>query len=178
MEDVQLVLLAQTGDREAFQQLLRRVYPALLRYVTGLVGNTAADDVVQDTAIQIHRNLRWLREPSYFRSWAYRIASRFAIAHLKRTKRWESLDDHVESIGENAVTADFEAKFLWSDQVQVLAEQLSPASRAVFLLHYQHGQTFEEISAVLEIPIGTVKSRLFYAVKKLRTWFAKEEQYE
>lgn len=177
MDDVQLVLLAQTGDRDAFHQLLRHMYPSLLRYATGLVGNTAAEDVVQDAAILIHKNLKWLREPAYFRPWAYRIASRLAIAHLRRTRRWEPLDEHAESAGENAFAGDFEAKFLWNEQIHVLAKQLSPASRAVFLLHYQHEHTLDEISAVLEIPIGTVKSRLFYAVKQLRARLAKEEQY-
>ena len=90
MNEVQLVLLAQTGDRLAFDDLLRRVYPALLRYAGGLVGATAADDIVQDAALQVHRKLGWLREPSCFRPWAFRTVSRLAFAYLKRNQRWSS----------------------------------------------------------------------------------------
>ncbi|MGA7752748.1 MAG: RNA polymerase sigma factor [Candidatus Sulfotelmatobacter sp.] len=178
MDEVQLVLLAQAGDRKAFELLLGAVYPSLSRYIVGLVGNTEADDVMQDTAIQIHRKLRWLREPAYFRPWAYRTASRFAIAHLKKGKRWESFEDHVELADALTFPEDFEAKFLWNDQLQAMASEVSPASRAVFLLHYQHGNSLEEISAILEIPIGTVKSRLFYAVRTLRKKFPREDSYE
>jgi RNA polymerase sigma-70 factor (ECF subfamily) len=175
MDEVQLVLLAQSGDRDAFNLLLRKVYPSLFRYVATLVGNTVADDIVQDTAIQIHKKLKWLREAAYFRPWAYRTASRLASAHLKRHKRWESLEDHADL--ENGIThsEDFEARFVWNDQIEALAEEVSPASRAVLLLYYQHEHTLEEISAVLEIPLGTVKSRLFYAVKTLRKRFEKEK---
>ena len=177
MDDIQLVLLAQTGDRDAFNTLLAKVYPALLHYVAALAGNTEADDIVQETAIQIHRKLRWLREPAYFRPWAYRIASRLALAHLKKRRHWESLEDHAEVADTVTIPQDFEARFLWNDQVEALAEEVSPASRAVLLLHYQHQLTLEEISAVLEISIGTVKSRLFYAIKTLRNKLVKEERY-
>lgn len=178
MDDVQLVLLAQAGDRDAFNLLLTKIYPFLFRYIAALVGNTEADDVVQDTAIQIHRKLRWLREPAYFRPWAYRTASRLAIAHLKRSKRWDSLEEHVDLADALTVAEDLEAQVLWNDQLQAFASEVSAASRAVFLLHYQHGHSLDEISAELEIPLGTVKSRLFYATKTLREKFPKEEFYE
>jgi RNA polymerase sigma-70 factor, ECF subfamily len=178
MDDVQFVLLAQAGDRNAFELLLSTIYPSLFRYIAALVGSTEADDIVQDTAIQIHRKLRWLREPAHFRPWAYRTASRLAIAHLKKRKRWDFLEDHVELADTLALPEDFEAKVLWTDQLQAMASEVSPASRAVFLLHYQHEHSLEEISAVLEIPIGTVKSRLFYAVKTLRKKFPREDSYE
>jgi RNA polymerase sigma-70 factor (ECF subfamily) len=178
MDEVQLVLLAQAGDREAFEQLLRGVYPALRRYVAALVGQTEADDVVQETAVQIHRKLGWLREPAYFRAWAFRSASRMAIGRLKRNRRWESLEDHREMAQEIPQSEDFEARLVWNNQIENLASELSAASRAVLLLHYQQEYRLEEIAAVLEIPVGTVKSRLFYAVKTLRKRYAKEEEDE
>jgi len=62
-----LVLLAQTGDRTALEQLLHETYAPLRRYVTGLVGAALADDVLQETSLQIFRKLRFLREPTVFR---------------------------------------------------------------------------------------------------------------
>src|SRR5215468_11949689 len=88
-----LVLLAQTGDRAALEQLLRNSHALLRRYITRLAGADLADDILQETSIQIFRKLRYLREPAVFHAWTLRIASRIAITHLKRAHRWQPLDD-------------------------------------------------------------------------------------
>ena len=159
-----LVLLAQTGDRAALEQLLRNCYPPLLRYITSLAGADIADDILQETSIQIFRKLRFLREPAVFHAWTLRIASRIAIAHLKRVHRWQPLDD--ASLGTLTPNSDFgeppDAAFL------ALLDKVSAASRAVLLLHYQHDLSLEETAAILEIPVGTAKSRLHYGVAALR----------
>ena len=87
-----LVLLAQTGDRGALEQLLRDTYAPLRRYITRLVGAALADDILQETSLQIFRKLPFLREPAVFRPWTLRIASRIAFSHLKRARRWQPLD--------------------------------------------------------------------------------------
>jgi len=162
------VLLAQSGDRSAFDELLGGVYPALRRYATGLAGATAADDIVQDAVLQVHRKLRWLREPSSFRPWAYRTVSRFAFAYLKRSRRWTSFDEFEGAEPQFVAEDSMEANLLWASQIQYLASEISPASRAVLLLRYQHGLLLEEIAAVLEVPVGTIKSRLSYGLAQLR----------
>lgn len=160
-----LVLLAQTGDRAAMEQLLHDIHAPLRRYISGLVGLDFADDVLQETAIQILRKLHFLREPAVFRPWTYRIASRIAFSHLKRARRWEPLDaagpEPITALNANHCEIPDEA-FL------TLLDLVSPASRAVLLLRYQHDLSLEEIAAVLEIPIGTAKSRLHYGVSTLR----------
>ena len=162
------MLLAQSGDRSAFDELLRNNYPALLRYAGGLVGATAADDIVQDAAMLVHRKLRWLREPSSFRPWAFRMVSRLAFAYLKKDQRWSSLEEH-ERMGKQFVAEDrMELNVMSSSQLQYLASEVSPASRAVLLLHYQDGLLLEEIASVLELPLGTIKSRLSYGLTQLR----------
>src|ERR1700678_1540330 len=88
-----LVLLAQAGDRAALEQLLRNSHAPLRRYITRLAGADLADDILQETSIQIFRKLRFLREPAVFRPWAFRIASRIAFSHLKHARRWQPLDD-------------------------------------------------------------------------------------
>src|ERR1700723_4464686 len=87
-----LVLLAQTGDRDALEQLLRDSHAPLRRYITSLVGADLADDILQETSLQIFRKLPFLREPAVFRPWTLHIASRIAFSHLKRARRWEPLD--------------------------------------------------------------------------------------
>ena len=159
-----LVLLAQAGDRGALEQLLRNSHAPLRRYITHLAGADLADDILQETSIQIFRKLRFLREPTVFHAWTLRIASRIAIAHLKRAHRWQPLDD--AQLGTFAPTPDLggppDAGFL------SLLDHVSPASRAVLLLHYQHDLSLEETAAILDIPVGTAKSRLHYGVATLR----------
>src|ERR1700749_1469373 len=123
-----LVLLAQSGDRAALEQLLRDVYSPLRRYITRLVGAALADDVLQETSLQIFRKLPSLRDPAVFRPWTFRIASRIAFSHLKRARRWQPLDDapveHLPASYPNLGEPVDEA-------FMGLVDRVSPASRAV-----------------------------------------------
>ncbi len=168
-----LVLLAQTGDRTALEQLLRDAYAPLRRYITALVGAALADDILQETSLQIFRKLRFLREPAVFRSWTFRIASRIAFSHLKHSRRWQPLEDAPP---EHLITLNPSLGEPPDEAFMALLDHVSPASRAVLLLHYQHDLTLEEIAAILEIPIGTAKSRLHYGVNTLRKYLASERK--
>jgi RNA polymerase sigma-70 factor, ECF subfamily len=160
-----LVLLAQAGDRAALEKLLRETHAPLRRYITRLVGTTLADDILQETSLQIFRKLPFLREPAVFRPWTFRIASRIAFSHLKRARRWQPLDD---ASPEPLTTPSFDLGDSTGEAFLTLLDQVSSASRAVLLLHYQHDLSLEESAAILEIPIGTAKSRLNYGVNALR----------
>jgi RNA polymerase sigma-70 factor (ECF subfamily) len=168
-----LVLLAQTGDRAALEQLLRDIHAPLRRYITRLAGIALADDILQETSLQIFRKLPFLREPAVFRPWTFRIASRIAFFQLKRARGWEPLDaaplERLTSPNPNLGHPPDEA-FL------TLLDHVSPASRAVLLLHYQHDLSLEETAAILEIPIGTAKSRLHYGVCTLRKHLTSERK--
>lgn len=168
-----LVLLAQSGDRAALEQLLHESYAPLRRYVIRLAGVSFVDDILQETAIQIFRKLAYLREPAVFRPWSFRIASRIAFSHLKRARRWQPLDDApLEQLTSLDPSPDE-----FPDEVFVnLLDQVSPASRAVLLLYYQHGLSLEECAAILDIPVGTVKSRLHYGVTSLRKQLTSERK--
>lgn len=172
-EETLWALRAQCGDREALEQLLRSVQPTLYRYVRRLTGDTDADDVLQDVLVAIARNVIWLVEPRLFRPWAFRIASRASFSHLRRIRR--------RGVEENAdvVLASLPATEGRRPDDALLAELLdgdllSPASRAVLVLHFQEEMQLDEVAAVLEIPIGTVKSRLAYGLKILRRYLAEK----
>ena len=122
-----LVLLAQAGDRAALEQLLHSSHPPLRRYITRLAGADLADDILQETSLQIFRKLQFLREPAVFQAWTLRIASRIAVSHLKRAHRWQPLDDSPPAtvtsnpdLGEPPDAAFFS-----------LLDLVTPASRAV-----------------------------------------------
>lgn len=163
------VLRAQSGDREALDELLKSVQESLYRYVLRLVGERAmAEDILQEVFINIYRKLRWLREPELFRPWAYRIASREAFKQLKRERRW------TEQIRDESVLAAIPAQPPIDSAPELLAQlpqfvaRVPPASRAVLVLHYFHDMPLTEIAVVLDIALGTVKSRLAYGLANLR----------
>lgn len=158
-----LVLRAQAGDREAFDALLQLVQSDLFRYVSNLVREDGlAEDVLQEVFLRIYRKLGWLREPSFFRPWAYRIATNEAFRQLKRHRRWS------EEVCDEETLAAIPA--LPENQLEIspLLAMLSPASRAVIVLHYLHELSLEEVADVLDLPIGTVKSRLAYGLRQMR----------
>jgi RNA polymerase sigma-70 factor, ECF subfamily len=169
-EESWLVLRAQTGDHEALDALLKRVQTPLFRYIQSLVTETAlAEDVLQEVFLRMYRKLHWLREPELFRPWAYRIATNEAFRQLKRQRLWS------ERMGEEELLAQLPAlpthtSFAaeWAAQLPHMIAALSPASRAVIALYYLHELSLEEVAAVLEIPVGTVKSRLAYGLSQLR----------
>ena len=167
------VLQAQSGSHEALNELFRSVQEPLFRYIVSLVRDQhLAEDILQEVFIRIYRKLRWLREPEAFRAWAYQIASREAFRYLNRERRWS---DQVRD--EATLTAlpagDHEPEFPREmiESLPQLVGNLSPASRAVVVLFYLHEMSLIETAAVLDIPVGTAKSRLAYGLESLRRTF-------
>jgi RNA polymerase sigma-70 factor, ECF subfamily len=176
VEEAQLVLRARCGDREALEALLGRIQRPLWRYVSSLVGAQDADDVAQDTMVMVCRKIGWLEDPERFRAWMFRIASRLAFRRLRQRRRWferaadEDLAGAVEAVEEpSAADAGRLAGELLADA------SLSPRSRAVLVLHFGEGMQLAAVAAILEIPLGTVKSRLAYGLKALRKQMADRE---
>src|SRR6516165_5422869 len=166
---ITLVLLAQSGDRNALNQLLRDLQDGLYGYLVRLVGNKhLAEDILQDVFVLIWRKLRWLRDPDVFRPWAYRIASREAFRRLRKHRV------QARALGEEALLAAIPAPETppfpqeWADAHPGLLALVSPASRAVLILHYLQGMTLQEVADILEVSPGTVKSRLAYGLASLR----------
>jgi DNA-directed RNA polymerase specialized sigma24 family protein len=79
-----LVALIQSGDAAAFEKLLLRLYRPLRSYLAAMVGDSVAEDVLQEVSLRIYRQIRFLREPKAFRAWAYEIATRIASPPTSR----------------------------------------------------------------------------------------------
>jgi len=162
------VLRAQLGARDALQALFQSIQEPLYRYIVHLVSDEAlAEDILQDVLLRIYRKLRWLREPELFRPWAYRIASREAFRAVRRLRRWPEAD---AAVLEELPAPPDRSEMLrdWERRLPRLLETVSPASRAVLVLHYLQEMTLEDVAAVLGVPLGTVKSRLAYGLQALR----------
>jgi RNA polymerase sigma-70 factor (ECF subfamily) len=138
------------------------VQASLRRYLAGVVGPADADDVLQEVLVLAFRKLHWLHEAELFRPWLFRIASRAAFRHVKKERRRSVQEDEFAMLENVQAPSD--------ELLQQLAiiETISPASRAVLVLHFQEEMSLPEVAAVLEIPLGTVKSRLAYGLTSLR----------
>ncbi|MCA8962381.1 MAG: RNA polymerase sigma factor [Planctomycetes bacterium] len=171
--EVQRVLLAQVGDREAFDALLREIQVPLFRYLTRLTGRAEeAEDLVQDVFLLLYRRLRSLREPELFRPWMYRIATRAALRRVsKRSREAERLEEYQQHFDREAATPQPPPDREW---IEGLLNVLSPNCRTVIVLHFLEELPLQNVAAVLGIPLGTVKSRLAYALHTLRTGPAPE----
>ena len=168
-QELRYVLYAQAGDRAALDALLQRVQEPLYRYVYHLVGSQAlAEDVLQEVFLTIYRKLKWLREPELFRSWAFRIATREAFKQLKRERRWREASVEEDALADLPAPERNVFPAAWLAQLPQLIAQLSPASRAVIMLHYLHELPLPEIAEVMGVALGTVKSRLAYGLNSLR----------
>ncbi len=168
-----LVLQASLGERDALEEVLSCLQGPLLGYITSVVGRTSADDVLQETLLQICRKISWLRDPELFKPWAYRIASRSCFKSLKKERRLFALENEAAPLGEEALLLQPELQ-LFLDMPELLMK-ISPASRAVLHLHYLQELSIQEVAAILDITVGTTKSRLAYGLSCLRQIISKKE---
>jgi RNA polymerase sigma-70 factor, ECF subfamily len=163
-----LIAAAQDGDRQAFGELVCRYHSGLVNVVYRMCGNQdLAEEAVQEAFIRSWRRL-YQYNPQYpIRNWLYRIAINIVL-DLLRQDRGEIDIQNLELEG-NAPTPDRlleEKETAQAVRTAVLA--LPPASRSVLVLREYEGLSYQEISETLQIPLGTVMSRLNYARGRLR----------
>lgn len=162
------VARAQSGDRAALEALLRDHQQPLYRHVRTIVGDAElALDVLQSTLLIIVRRLGGLRDPRWFRAWAYRIATREGVHAARRRKRDLCLLEGPTGIDATPAEVPFVDPVLFRACADRLGA-LPPAAELTLRLHYLEEMTLVEIAEALEIPLGTVKSRLAYGLARLR----------
>ena len=167
-----LVLRLKKGDQQAFATLLDQYETKLYRLALRFTYNaTEAEDLTQNIFLGIHRSLPNFRGEARFNTWVYRIAMNHCLEYRRR-KRPElfALDEH-EDIVDQRPEIEPEASALRgevSSEINCALSRLSSAHKDVIVLHELHGLTYQEVATLLEIPVGTVKSRLFNALKKMR----------
>ena len=173
------------GDSRAFHALYVRHEKPLYRYVRRILGAglvTQVDEVFQDTWLKLvdARDSWRPRDNASFKTWLYTLAHHRAVDIWRKSGREVSADegwadDDAESAWQQwpAATADQpEQKAFWNKAGQQLLhclEGLPTLQRAAFLLHHEDGLSLEEMTQVLNAEFETVKSRLRYALSKLRT---------
>ena len=165
--DSDLVRRAQRGDEDAFVALVTavgdRMHAIALRILRDV---DLADDAAQQALLGIWRDLPKLRDPSRFDGWAYRLLVRCCYAEGHRQRRWApnlrilSTDHPTEPDSEDAVAN--------RDQLEHGFRRLSLEHRAVIVLHYYADLPLDRVAEILDIPPGTVRSRLHHAMRGMR----------
>jgi RNA polymerase sigma-70 factor (ECF subfamily) len=168
--EAELVTQAQRGDRNAFSELVRIHTRGVFNVVYHMCGDALiAEDAAQETFIRAWQNLSSYRPQTSLRNWLYRIAFNAGMDMLRKEKR--ILPNDIDEMGladerpgpESVVSQQERASMV---QQAVLA--LPDASRAVLVLREYEGMSYHEIADALDIPVGTVMSRLNYARKLLK----------
>jgi RNA polymerase sigma-70 factor (ECF subfamily) len=175
--DAYLVARALEDDLSAFEQLVTRYQNKIMGYAARMLSDhSEAEDVAQETFIKAYRSLDSFRGESLFSTWIYRIATNLCIDRLRKKKRRPqqaySLDeplDHEEEKGTREVP-DFSTEPMQNlereelrRRVREMMAEMPEKQRAVLVMCDMQGMAYEDIARVLNVPIGTVKSRLFHA---------------
>ncbi|HEX3624779.1 MAG TPA: sigma-70 family RNA polymerase sigma factor [Verrucomicrobiae bacterium] len=165
-----LVLRSQLGDEAAFAELLVLHGPHLLSFTRQMMRSSPedVDDLVQEIWLAIYRGLPRLREASRFRPWAFRIArDRIYREYRRRKMTFQPLEEAEieappEVAGEMTATLDIE-------ELRAGLDILSPEHREVLMLCFFEEMSYEEIARVTGTTLGTVRSRIHYARRALKT---------
>ena len=168
--EADLIARAQKGDRDAFGELVRQHHAGVVNVVYRMCGDVElAEDAAQDAFIQAWLHLPSFRPGTSLRNWIYRIAVNAALDVLRREPKTplvdlETLSMPDSSAGPETVLLEKERAFA----VQRAILSLTEANRSVLTLREYGGLSYQEIAATLNIPLGTVMSRLNYARDRLK----------
>jgi RNA polymerase sigma-70 factor (ECF subfamily) len=170
--DEALAVRAATGDAEAFRALYDRHRNMIYTLALRMTGSDAdAEDVLQQTFLRAYRALPRFRGDSKFTTWLWRVAVSAALTERKSKSRAASPVDDAAFEGRAAAGPSPDDAAEATDEASMLRghlEALPRRDRALLHMRYQEGKSFEEISDLMEMPVGTLKSLVFRAKAELR----------
>ena len=157
--------LSSAQDEPCFHDLYQSHNERVRRILARLVPQQDLDDLVQETFVKIYLKQDSFKGESSIDTWIYRITANTAMDHLRKKKQWTNLISRFLLQPEKKKDPSLDRKIL----AQEVLEQLPVAERLVIVLYYLEEYQQDEISKILQIPLGTVKSRLHNAKKRLKT---------
>jgi len=170
--DEVLAVRAATGDAEAFRALYDRHRNMIYNLALRMTGADAdAEDVLQQTFLRAHRALPRFRGDSKFTTWLWRVAVSAALTDRKAKSRVASPVDDAAFEGRAAAGPSPDESAAAEDDAAMLRGHLAALprrDRALLHMRYQEGKSFEEISDLMDMPVGTAKSLVFRAKAELR----------
>jgi RNA polymerase sigma-70 factor, ECF subfamily len=183
-DDHRLIAECLRGDTAAFGVLVRRYQERLFNTAYRMVGNAEdAYDVVQEAFLSAYQSLDSFKGDSLFFTWLYRIAVNTAISLKRKQRAVVSIDagrngeQGIEPLDPSDLSRPGHAleQAEQERRIQQALSRLSPEHRAVLVMKDMEGQKYEMIAEILDVPIGTVRSRLHRARLELRELLEKDE---
>ena len=162
-----LVLRCQTGDENAFAMIIEQFHPRLSYFVRKMLADRhQVEDVMQNVWFDVFRQIGRLRDPAAFPTWAYRIA-RDHVYRLHRNVRLPTVELNE---GTSTIAVDEVEHFQSEDarQIHQSLDKLSPEHREVLILRFLDELKYDEIAEITNCEIGTVKSRIHYAMRAIK----------
>jgi RNA polymerase sigma-70 factor (ECF subfamily) len=182
--DHDLVQRVQAGDSAAFRALFDKYHRRAFAVAMGVVKNEDdARDAVQEAFVKVHKNIHKFQGSSSFYTWLYRIVMNVSIDHVRRTSRRKNLDFDERALHEESEVAGDGAlvprvtdanpgkaalRRELGGAIQAALQELPEHHRAVIVLREIEGMSYEQMAQTLEVPKGTIMSRLFHARKKMQ----------
>ncbi len=174
-DDARLLRRLQEGQAQAFAELLDREGGRVRALVLRMgVSPSDADDVTQEIWLAVFKGVGSFRGEAQLSTWVYRLAINCCLKWREKHGRAPAQikGDELEQVASTEANTlpprELERREL-GEQVRAALEHLSDAHRAVVVLHEMHGLTYAQCAQALQVPVGTVKSRLFNAFGRLRT---------
>lgn len=176
LTDEELVDSVLAGNRSDFDTLIERWQKPLFNFVLRFMNSEEeARDACQDAFVNAYRNLSKFKKQSKFSSWLFKIAINRCNTLLKKRKRWRTFFDPMNEgeqfadaiAEENNMEHVVEREQIYERMRRAISE-LPPEQKTVLLLKEYEGLKFHEISEMLDCPLSTVKSRMYYALDGLR----------
>lgn len=168
-EDSMLIKRLSAGDEEALGTLMDRYGGAVLHFAHRLTGDLQlAEEIWQDTMLKAWQQATSFRVDGHLKAWLFRVARNNAIDHMR--KKRVATEEYTTCLDTQATTfrPEREAERSWlSTEVVEAMEELPAAYREVVNLRFFSQLCYQEIAQMLQIPLGTVKSRLNYAIQRL-----------
>lgn len=158
------VRAAAAGDRSALRVIYEVTSERVFRLMVRMIGQQEADDLPQQTFVQAFTKMSQFRGDSKFETWLYRLASNVALQYLRREKHRRTKELVVEPEMQSTDHVEQDERVA---MVRHALDQLDPELRAIFTLKEESGLSYQEIAKALDIPEGTVGSRLNRARREL-----------
>ena len=167
--DEQLISLFQGGDENAYIELVNRYKDKLINFIFNYLGDLeSSEDVVQETMIKLYQKKHYYKEIAKFSTWLYTIAKNLANTELRKRKQRKttllsqfSKDDKTYELPSNDPEPGQEIQTdIVNKIIRDAVDQLSEKFKIVIVLRDIQGLSYEDISEIINVPIGTVKSRI------------------
>jgi RNA polymerase sigma-70 factor (ECF subfamily) len=170
LDDTDLMRMVREGRREAFECLVRRHQQPLLNFFHRMGVPMHAEDMTQETLVRVFNYRDRYKPSAKFTTFLYTVARHVFLDERRKAKRMSLFAERTRNEAQASRDGGLREMSARLD-VQAALERLPEKLRAVVVLNAQQGLKYDEIAGVLDIPVGTVKSRMFFALRQLREMF-------